>query len=135
MAGIALTREALDPEEINPDHVWYLKVTAESSEEGLTSKIFVYHAYSDDFSGSYPGDIFTCVASIKQMQDIPEDEPSDDPEDLNPFYRLAVFEAFFTNPEELEDAWNIIVQDTTALVRSHRLAAELEDSLTVNIDP
>lgn len=247
MAGIQLIKEALDPSEMRPENTWYLRVRAESSEPGLDSNIFVYHVH--DQQSGYSGDVFECIASILQMQDIdvgtfsfkvtnvPElavgtytylgsrpdyyDSPvyarvgdevtlngsviegsgtvctliategglywafenmldwTDINEGTNtlmysptlftsasaarlpddqlvlwendespvftdqvyttspipaPYYRLNLLECFFVTPEEVEDAWNIIVSDTRRLIISHReqLAAQLEQVATID---
>lgn len=132
MPGLTLTKEALSPEEINPEGAWFLRVTCTSDEQGLNSKIFVYKAATP---GTFynTGDVFETVASIQQMQDIPEDEPTFAEDYTVPYYRLAVFEAYFTHPDFLNEAWSIIQEDAQLLLAQFRTAESLVDSETVTI--
>lgn len=134
MAGISLTRSGLDTEDKEGQHVWPLKVIATSSETGLGSKIFVYHAaMSDD---AYEGDIFECVASMQQMKDIPEDSPAlEDDTYVVPYYRTNSFVVDCRSPEEAEELWEAVKEDVGDLITNFRSLATLDNLETINIDP
>jgi hypothetical protein len=132
MTGITLTRHSLDYNTTNPYGAWFLRVTSRSYEPGLSGKIFVYRS-AQEKSAYNTGDVFETVASIKQMQDIPEDCPASiEGEQVN-YYRSHIFEAYFTTASEVEDAWRIIQEDTRLLINQHRVALYVENYEVVNI--
>lgn len=134
MPGIALTIEYLSPDNYLPGTV-PMRVTAVSSEPGLESEIFVFHATST--TAPWTGDQFETIASVVQMQELPVDAPAPATEDTPaiPFYRKDVVEFVLYTMEELEDIWKIIKEETKLLIKQHRLADKIEQQETVTIDP
>lgn len=133
--GIKLTREGPT---LNPGHEcrhnWTLKVTAESDEEGLSSKIFVYHAVHED--DPLNGDTFSNVASLQDMNIIPEDAPMSIPaedgrEDNVPWYRTdeVVFDCY--NMRDVEHIWKTIQIDVKNLLKEYRISRNLQEQEVV----
>jgi hypothetical protein len=131
MAGISLNIETLDPESYVAG-VYPLRITATSTEPDLDSEIFVFHAR--DVNDPLPGDQFECVASYQQMQELPVDAPISGPTPV-PYYRKSVVEFYVTDPAEISDIRNIVIQDTTFLIRSARLLGQVSVVETVDINP
>ena len=113
-------------------HAWPLRVTADSNETGLSSKIFVYHAEMGD--DPYQGDVFECVASIQQMSEIPEDAPGvGEGGNLVPYYRKDVLTFYCRNSEQADSLWEKVQADVRDLLRNHRAMQNLLTSETVTI--
>lgn len=132
MAGISLTLEYVDPAEYFPG-VHPIRITATSTEEGLDSSIFVFHAREVD--GALPGDTFECVASYQQTQELPIDAPIIEAETPIPYYRKNVVEFYLLSAAEVDDIWNIVQSDTKHLVRSARFWEKIGVTETVEIEP
>lgn len=113
--AITLTFEAVPTQEIGKLS-WPLRVTAESSTMGLDSKIFVYHAQGS--TEALPGDMCEAVASIVQMNELPEDNPSEIDGEPIPFYRKDYAEFHFQNSDALDEAVEIIKEDTAKLLHA-----------------
>lgn len=133
--SIELTRNSVIAveDEMLAQHVWPLQVTAVSSQEGLSSKIFVYHA--EDGDDPYQGDVFECIASVQQMTEIPEDAP-DFGEDGNniPYFRTDSLLFHCRSPEEAEDLWEKVQADVKDLLQNYvALTGILQTSETVVI--
>lgn len=112
-------------------HSWGLKVTAVSNKEGLGSKVFVYQ---ENAPGSgYSADRFSCVASTQQMQDLPEDGPTDDGDSHVPFYRVATAEFDCRSPELREEIWEKIKTNVNDLLVNWLALEETEETETVVI--
>lgn len=124
--------ETLDPADYFPG-VFPIRITAVSSEPDLEDGgVFVFHAQSP--GGHMAGDAFECVASYQQFQEIPLNEPSEDPDNPIPYYRKSVVEFYLTNPEEKAEIWKIVQDDVRFLVNSARLMAEISTTEEVTID-
>lgn len=134
--SIALTRDSMQPaieERLHNQHVWPLRVTAVSSESGLSSKIFVYHAAMDD--DGFIGDVFECIASVPQMSEIPEDAPVSVDGGNVPYFRTDVLTFNCRSEDEADDLWAKVKADVTDLVQNFRAAQRFETVETVTIDP
>jgi hypothetical protein len=116
---IRLTREGLSVKEINGQQVWPLKITAAVLNNSMPSaKIFVYHASMGD--DAYQGDVFECVASFQQYNDLPEDAAIVEGDGyVVPYYRLNVLYFDCRSPQEADDLWDDIVEDVTDLVDNY----------------
>lgn len=132
MAGITLNKYV---SRFTESHLFavQLKVTAVSTEPGLGSEIFVYHA--KDLDVATEGDIFEVIASPMQMEDLPINNPVVVDDVTVPFYRLNEVSLVFSNYDQLEDAWRIIQEDTTYLIEQYRLTNTLELVETIDILP
>lgn len=121
---ITLTRETPDEFAGFNQHAWFMKVTADSTINGLESEIFVYHASQDE--DPYECNIFECVASVTQMYEIPKTAPVVVSESMGiPFFRSRVLEFFFQNQEEMEDTWLKIQTDVQDLIDNYRAKENL----------
>ena len=116
MISITATREAVITYEEPNRHTWPLKVTVTA--EGIEPEIFVYHTA---VAGSaYAGDIFECVASVSQMQEIPKSVPAPGV----PYYRLSTLTFACRSAEEAEQLWVNVLEDIQELVtNTNSLAA------------
>ncbi len=133
MAGISLSLEYVDPALYFPG-VYPARITAVVDEPGLEdSAIFVYHAQTED--RSIAGDIFECVASYQQMQELPVDAPDTEAEVPIPYYRKSVVEFYLTDPDEMAEIWSIVQFDAKHLVTSARHWGKINTTDTVTIDP
>ena len=132
--AIELKRESLTYEESNPLGAWFLRITATSTEPGLSSKVFVYHAVKEYLPGELNRDVFSCVASPVQMGEIPEDDPIFEEGNIIPFYRTDVMEVFLRTPQEVEEVWGIVVEDVSMLLRGWRVREDLTQEMTIVID-
>lgn len=134
MSNITLTRTGLEGNEFNGQHVWPLNITATLPAGSVlpSAKLFVYHAsMSDDI---YEGDLFECVASVQQMNDIPDDTPAvEDGEYTVPYYRSNMLNFHCRSPEEVDILWEDIQEDVTDLVNNYTSAATLSNIEVVTI--
>jgi hypothetical protein len=133
--SIQLTRDSVIAvaDAVLSRHVWPLQVTAVSATDGLSSKIFVYHAENGD--DPYQGDVFECIASLQQMTEIPEDEPSMG-EDGNaiPYFRKDSLLFHCRSASEADDLWVKIQADTKDLLQNYlALTGGLTTQETVTI--
>ncbi len=130
---IRLTRQGLQTQEINGQQVWPLKVTASVIDNSMpSSKIFVYHASMGD--DAYQGDVFECVASLQQYNDLPEDAAIVEGDGyVVPYYRLNILYFDCRSPEEADTLWNDIVEDTTDLVNNYISFGEVKTLEVVDI--
>ena len=96
---------------IGPDeqHVWSLQVEATS--QNTDSHIFVYRVGHEHGEDKYEG-----VASAFQMADLPVQRPAKG--DVMAFYRQNVIDLRFVNPEDLEEAWDLIKYHTGMLLNN-----------------
>lgn len=129
--GITLTFEAIDDAEIGKLS-WPLRISALSTEEGLDSNIFVFHAQT--IEGASPGDMCESVASIVQMNELPIDEPTVIDGDPIPFYRKSSAEFHFHTSDALDDAIEIIKEDVASLLRAFRTFNLIQEQQVVTIE-
>lgn len=128
---IDLTKETLRAVVKEGQHVWPLKITANSIQEGLPSSIFVFHASIND--DPYAGDIFEAVASVQQITDIPENAAAVDSNgELCPYYRSNTLTFYARSPAEADDLWHDIVEDVDDLTRNWAALTNLQDDGTTS---
>lgn len=132
MAGINLEKEYLTADPSIPG-LNVISVTATADEPGLDDAIFVYRTISD--TNPMPGDIFQCVASYSQVQELPIDTPETVDGVLIPDYRVATAKFVTTDPSDFEEIWAIIQSDTALLINQARFAASEGTTENVNVDP
>lgn len=100
----------------------------ESGDPAVPAPIFVMHTAVE---GGIPGDRFSCVASTRQLEDLPEDEA----EEGSPFYRVSSFLMVFGSMDHVSEFWDkvqVIVQSLTDDLYAVENLAEVE---TVTIEP
>lgn len=129
--SIMLTFEAVAEEEIGKLS-WPLRVSASSNEEGLDSNIFVFHAQS--MEGASAGDMCEAVASIVQMNELPIDNPTTIDGAPIPFYRKSSAEFHFHTSDALNEAIEIIKEDTASLLRAFRTFNLIQEQQVVTIE-
>lgn len=130
---IDLQRASIQKEEFEGRHVWPLRITATSSQAGLSSKIFVFHAALGD--DPYEGDVFEAVASVQQMQDLPEDQAGSDTNgELVPYYRSDTLTFYARSPYEADNLWDDIIDDVDDLTRNWAALSNLQDDGSTSSD-
>lgn len=128
---ITITREALPPfsDQETVRHAWPLKLTATGNvSAGLGAAIFVYRAAL----GAPSGDVFECVASVQQMQEL-DLTPQVGTSDQIPYYRSAVAEFNSRSPLEAAETYAEIVIQVQELVDNYAAFLTLTQSGTVDI--
>lgn len=137
--AITLTRETVIPVVVSGDqHVWPLQVTAVSDTEDLPSEIFVYHSNMDDDQINNL-DIFECVASVEQLDEIDtapiEADPDVDPPVLAvPYYRSDTLMFGCRSAQEAAELWAKIQEDVADLHNNFLYYAQLQTEDTVVIE-
>lgn len=136
MPEIKLKRSYLKPKTDDPcRHAWSIEIEAESTIEGLDSKIFVYQAAP--ISDPIMYDRFSNVASVEDMNLLPEDEPAttDDAEYENTisFYRTNKVALDFYEPGQAERFWRIVKIDVRNLIHNFIAARSLKDYQEISI--
>lgn len=106
-----------------------MQVSVVSSVTGLISKILVMHSEA----GINGADIFSCVASLPQVQELPEDQVGVEGSDGYPFYLVDSVEFVAYTIEELDDLWDKIVEDAQDLLDNFRLQAPYSSTLTTSL--
>ena len=115
-------------------HNWPIRIDAEelvtaavldpTSREVITpavyspAKIFVMHQAPP---GGLFGDFFSCVSSVQQLEDLPEDAP----EVGVPFYRVASVTQLCRTPEAAVEFWDAVKGVTQELQDNLEAAANL----------
>lgn len=94
----------------------------------VPAKIFVMHQAPP---GGLVGDFFSCVASVQQLEDLPED----DPEPGVPFYRVASVTQLCRTPEAAVEFWDAVRSVTQELSNNLRAAADLAVAEEVTFTP
>lgn len=103
-------------------HNWPIRVDAErliGVDTYEPAKIFVMHQAPP---GGLFGDFFSCVASVQQMEDLPEDAP----EPGVPFYRVASVTQLCRTPEAAVEFWEAVKSVAQELHDNLEAAAALE---------
>ena len=116
--AITLTKATAAPELISGrQHVWPLQVVAVSDTTDLPSEIFVYHASMDDDQLN-DMDIFECVASVEQLDELGTTPVEADPGngvEAVPYYRSDTLLFGCRSATELEELWEKIKEDVVDL--------------------
>jgi hypothetical protein len=102
-------------------HHWPIRVDAKKlvGTVFVPAKIFVMHQAPP---GGLFGDFFSCVASVQQLEDLPEDTP--DPG--VPFYRVASIIQLCRTPEAAVEFWEAVKSVTQELQDNLESSATLE---------
>jgi hypothetical protein len=126
---ITLTKTALSEITYKQQHAWSFSVNAVSDPADLGNEIFVMH----EGAGVDGGDVFSCIASLPQMDELPVDAPVAVDGETIPFYRVGdiTFTAF--NADELEELWQKILLDVQLLVDNYKAQQNLTESTTTVI--
>lgn len=116
---------------------WSITVTATSDLEDMSGKIFVYHAAEADDPDR--GDKFSNVASLQDMNIIPEDEPvtlggAIELEEYIPFYRTDSVTMDFYTAKDMERFWEIMKTDVRNLMYDYHCARKLEEDEEVTFE-
>ena len=127
--GITITFKEIAEQEAGTTS-WPIRVEVTSTEAGLESEVFVYHAKGDVASTD---DMCECVASIIQMYGIAKDQPSEISGLPVPFYRKSEAEFHFPDFESAQEGKDIIVSDLSKLLREHRSFESLVEESTVTL--
>jgi len=124
---INLVRSAADPLAFAGAHrhSWPVEITATTAENTISPKIFVYQAAA----GRAQVAAFSCVASINQMLDLPEDGPTAG----SPYFRRDVLEVLCRSAAEAEELWVKVCDDVNDLVANYTAAQALLNSATATI--
>lgn len=112
-------------------HHWPIKIDAlqlTAPDTYTPAKIFVIHQAPP---GGLFADFFSCVASVQQMEDLPEDEPSEGV----PFYRVDSITQLCRTPAAAEEFWEAVRSVTQELADNLQAAENLEIADEVIITP
>lgn len=125
MKTINLTRagSARNPTQ---QHAWLLRVTA-TGVEGAPSEVFVYSA------GGLSGDVFQCVASTVQLDELGLRPRHVDGESQIPFYRTNVAEFLCRSDVEAARVWDVIQTDVQGLLKNLNAQDTLVDTAAVAV--
>ena len=124
-----ITRSSTTPTSFRGKHAYQMEVTSVSTIVNLGSKILVKH-FGAGIDGS---DIFSCVASLPQMQELPEDAPGAEGSDGYPFYLVDSVTFVGYTLEELDTLWDKIVEDAQDLIDNFRLQGDYESAFTATL--
>lgn len=124
-----ITREAPSNVEFRGQLGHSMVVRCSSSIPGMSPKIFVIHAQA----GIQGDDIFSCVASLQQLQELPEDLPGSVGSEGYPFYLTDEVKFLAYTLEELDRLWGIIREDANSLVNNFKLQGSYNTSSTESI--
>lgn len=110
---------------------WTIKITCESTEEGIDNNVFVFHARPD-------GDTYSNVASLYDMNSLPVGGPTniindDGTEQQIPYYRMPEVTLDFCNTTDSLRFIDIVTFDLRLLVKEYKAANELKDEQTIII--
>lgn len=135
-AEIQLTRFAVDPllGSIPERHAWPITIQARGI--NITSNVFVYRAGRKAASSLDPfsSDIFSCVASVSQLSEIPEHRVVGltDIEQI-PHYRTSQMTLVCRSAEEADLIWQAVQEDIALLVENYNLSSNLKGIETTSI--
>jgi len=130
--SISLTRSAVETFANDASvHTWPLRVTCVSTDPAVPNEIFVYHAAQND--DPLVGDIFECVASVHQLQDIGLAPIYEDGLTV-PYYRSDSLEFHCRSATEAEELWVKIQADALDLLRNAQALAALAAIETVELE-
>lgn len=103
----------------NPDGsqliAWPLRVEAVGID--MPSEVFVYQKVP--LTDPVPGDLYSCMASVTQLQELPVNAPVEtDGTYQLPFYRRSSMEVFCDHPDDVERVWEQLVYRAEQLVKA-----------------
>lgn len=124
-----LTRFATsEPDMLADRHHWPIRVDAVLSGGTTPAKVFVIHQQP---AGGLVGNFFSCVASVQQMEDLPEDEP----EPGVPFFRVASVTQVCRTPEAAGEFWEAVKSAVQNLADNLAAVDQLSVAEEVTISP
>lgn len=125
--SLTLVRKTAPPSNDDTRHTWPLVIECTAASDGFPTKMFVYRR---DTAGV---DTFSCVASVQQLRELPEDAPTVRGGQQVPFFRrdMAVFECRY-EAQQLE-IWEDVLQQAQAVFDNWRASAVLTNELTVEL--
>ena len=109
-------------------HQWPVKFVATYSDSHCPAKIFVMQRAAP---GGFTDDVFSCVASAIQMDDLPADEPVDG----TPFYRTNIVTVLCANEDMAFEFACKVVDAAQDLANNIYAASVLEPVETITINP
>jgi hypothetical protein len=122
MKTITITRHDTAAPTANPQNHPFRVVALGT--EGAPSAVFVYARAKP---GDPLGDVFQCVASLAQIDELPLQAPTlVDGVTQIPYYRTTEASFNFRTAEEAATAWGIIQTDVQSLLRNIEAAEALE---------
>jgi hypothetical protein len=129
MKTIKLTRyDTANPAQ--NQHVWPLKVVA-LGVEGAPSEVFVF---SRAKVGDPLGDVFQCVTSVPQLDELPTSAPTIVDETVQiPFYRQSEASFNCRTAEEADTVWQTIQDDVYSLLRNLESVDDLAAVVAVDV--
>lgn len=105
---------------------WRVRIAAERN--GQPARIFVYHSAANPIPSM---DHFSCVASVPQLAELPENSPLSGV----PFYRTSELHAVARNAQHARVIWDKVHQAVKDLADNLALLDRLTVVETVNIRP
>ena len=112
MNTIRLTRYTAKPFTQGEQHAWPIRIVAEGT-GGAPSAIFVYAKAKP---GDTQGDVFQCMASVPQLEEIGTEGPLEVSDTLQtPFYRTAEARFVARTLEEADGVWQSLLEDARNL--------------------
>jgi hypothetical protein len=129
--SLVLTRQSVSAP-VGTQHTWPLVITAVSTVDGLDSEIFVYHAALDDDPVN-DLDLFECVASLPQMDEIGLVPVLEEGAYVVPYYRSDTLSFACRSAAEAEELWVKIKADAKDLYNNFQYFVDLsvEDTYTL----
>lgn len=124
---ITLTKQATTPSDSDTTTVWAMTVTAEVTDSDLPPEIFVYHC---GVVGDAESDVFECVASPIQIEQLPDARPTGDALLIQPYYRLATATIFCANAQQAADVWEELKLEADILAEEWARAVDLSETET-----
>ena len=113
-------------------HTWPMRITATApSGSELDPAIFVYKAMRSD--DPWHGDIFECVASAHQMQELGTQPRSLENGDYMPFYRRDVLDFHCRSAQEHDDLFSKVCEDVADLCANMDALSLLSVEQTITI--
>ena len=126
---ITLTRQSYTEGEYHQGQAFFMNVTATSIVADLSQKIFVLHYRSN------PGMVsrLSCLASLTQMSELPEDVPDLTGDPIIPFFRVDSMELVAFTLDELEDLWAKLIEDAQDLVNAYKASLTLSETNSITV--
>ncbi len=126
---ITLTKHTVTNVLLEGQHVWPLRIIASSNDAAVSAKIFVFHAAVPN--DTYSGDIFEAVASVQQLNELPEDSAGLDVNgEMCPYFRVDSLTFYARSAAEADDLWNEIISDVDDLTRNLQVNTNTSETYT-----
>ena len=130
-ANIKLTRYTAAPNALPLSEQQCWPVTIVAVGVGISSKVFVYRGAQQ--GDPFGGDAFSCVASVNQLYELPEDTGYVGDELQIPFYRRNTLELFCRSQVEADYIWQVVNEDITNLLNNFNLMSALQGTATSSV--